>query len=259
MSVRPKKHLGQHFLNDPDISKRIAQSLTHHKNYDTALEIGPGTGALTRFLLERNEFETVVIEVDLESIQHLNQHFEELEGRIIREDFLSYDLENSFDSPFAVIGNFPYNISSQILFRVYEHKDLVPEVVGMFQKEVAERISVGPGTKAYGILSVLLQAFYEVEYLFTVDEDSFDPPPKVKSGVVRLRRNEVKSLDCDEKKFKSVIKTAFGQRRKTIRNSLKTFWQAAGLETTDEIWNKRPEQLGVAEFVWLTQKLFPGA
>ncbi|MFZ6053184.1 16S rRNA (adenine(1518)-N(6)/adenine(1519)-N(6))-dimethyltransferase RsmA [Halocola ammonii] len=256
MSVKPKKHLGQHFLKDPEISKRIADSLTHHGNYDTVLEIGPGTGALTKFLLQREEFETVVIEVDLESIHYLNQHFAQLQDRIINEDFLTYDLEDSFDSPFAVTGNFPYNISSQILFRVYENKDMVPEVVGMFQKEVAERISVGPGTKAYGILSVLLQAFYEVEYLFTVDQESFDPPPKVKSGVVRLRRNEVKSLDCDEKKFKMVIKTAFGQRRKTIRNSLKSFWKSAGLETSDEIWNKRPEQLGVGDFVWLTNQFF---
>ncbi len=245
-TVRAKKNLGQHFLKDKDIAKRIVDSL-QTKNLSKVLEIGPGMGVLTQFLLQDSSFETSVVEIDRESVEYLNQHFPELKDRIISDDFLRLNLHTYFDEPFAIIGNFPYNISSQIFFKVLEYRNQIPELVGMLQKEVAERLAAGPGSKTYGILSVFLQAYYDIEYLFTVDEDQFIPPPKVKGGVIRITRNQKEHLDCDEKLFKSIVKMAFNQRRKTMRNSLKT------MITTDElkanpIFDKRPEQLGVAEF-----------
>ena len=245
-TVRAKKNLGQHFLKDKDIAKRIVDSL-QTKNLSKVLEIGPGMGVLTQFLLEDSSFETSVVEIDRESVEYLNQHFPEIKDRIISDDFLKLNLHTYFEEPFAIIGNFPYNISSQIFFKVLEYRNQIPEVVGMLQKEVAERLAAGPGSKTYGILSVFLQAYYDIEYLFTVDEDQFIPPPKVKGGVIRITRNQKEHLDCDEKLFKSIVKMAFNQRRKTMRNSLKT------MITTDElkanpIFDKRPEHLGVAEF-----------
>ena len=245
-TVRAKKNLGQHFLKDKDIAKRIVDSL-QNKNLSKVLEIGPGMGVLTQFLLQNSSFETSVVEIDRESVEYMNQHFPELKDRIISADFLEMNLHTYFQEPFAIIGNFPYNISSQIFFKVLEYRNQIPEVVGMLQKEVAERLAAGPGSKTYGILSVFLQAYYDIEYLFTVDEDQFIPPPKVKGGVIRITRNQKEHLDCDEKLFKSIVKMAFNQRRKTMRNSLKT------MITTDElkanpIFDKRPEQLGVAEF-----------
>lgn len=253
MNVRPKKHLGQHFLTDMSVAERIAQGLTGN-GYDKVLEIGPGTGVLTQFLLKNNQFETTVIELDTESVAYLHQHFPELEGRILSEDFLKYDLHQFSTAPFAVAGNFPYNISSQILFKVFDYRDQIPELVGMFQKEVAERVASPPGSKSYGILSVLLQAYYSIEYLFTVSENVFNPPPKVKSGVIRMVRNDVQHLDCDEAFFKTVVKTGFNQRRKTLRNSLKSLAPSKEV-LVHELFSQRPEQLSVDEFVQLAQML----
>lgn len=247
--VRAKKHLGQHFLTDLNIAKKIVAGLLND-NVDNVLEIGPGMGVLTQFLLKDKRFTTSVVEIDDESVEYLNKHFPELEGRIINEDFLKYDISQLFDTKFSIIGNFPYNISSQIFFKVLENRDLIPEVVCMIQKEVAERMSAGPGSKTYGILSVLLQAFYKIEYLFTVGEKVFDPPPRVKSGVIRFTRNERQQLDCDEKLFFRVVKTGFNQRRKTLRNSLRPI--LGELKLDDAIMTKRPEQLSVEEFVYLT-------
>jgi 16S rRNA (adenine1518-N6/adenine1519-N6)-dimethyltransferase len=245
-TVRAKKNLGQHFLKDKDIAEKIVDSLKA-TNVIKVLEIGPGMGVLTQFLLKKSSYETTVVEIDSESVEYMNDHFPELNGRIISADFLHIRLDQLFEEPFAIIGNFPYNISSQIFFKVLEHRDQIPEVVGMLQKEVAERLATGPGSKAYGILSVFLQAFYTIEYLFTVNEDVFSPPPKVKSGVIRLTRNQTQHLNCDEKLFKSIVKMAFNQRRKTLRNSLKTMITTDELKT-NPIFDKRPEQLGVAEF-----------
>lgn len=249
MYVKPKKHLGQHFLRNPQICEDIASALTLHGNYTKALEVGPGTGALTQFLLARKDFETTVVEVDKESIAWLKVHFPQLQGRILEQDFLRMNLAELFGEPFALIGNYPYNISSQIVFTMLEYRDSVPEMVGMFQKEVAERIASGPGGRDYGILSVLAQADYDIEYLFTVGEHEFDPPPKVKSGVIRMKRRFGSSLGCDEKVFKQVVKLAFNQRRKTLRNSLKSLQNNGQLDLSDVLYNKRPEQLGVEEFV----------
>ncbi len=246
--VKAKKHLGQHFLKDDNICRKIVNSLSK-EGYKKILEVGPGIGALTKFLLEEEAYETHVIDIDTESIAYLQQHYPQLESRIIEGDFLKIDLTELFDEPVAVIGNFPYNISTQILFSVYHHRNTVPEVVGMFQKEVAQRIAEPPGSKTYGILSVLMQAFYTIEYLFTVSEHVFTPPPKVKSAVIRLTRNSIQQLPCDEALFFTVVKTAFNQRRKTLRNSLKQL----ATETTDPIFNQRPEQLSVEEFIRLTQ------
>ena len=252
--VQPKKHLGQHFLTDLNIAQQIAQTLSLN-GYERILEIGPGTGVLTQFLLEKNT-ETFVIEIDKESVEYLQTYFPKLRGHILSEDFLKFDIVNYFDKkPFAIIGNFPYNISSQIVFKLLEIRFFVPEFAGMFQKEVAERICEGPGSKSYGILSVLTQAFYETEYLFIVPEHVFNPPPKVKSGVIRLRRKEDYSLPCDEKIFFSVVKTAFGQRRKTLRNSLKSFLLEREALKAEPLFDKRPEMLSVAEFITLTQWL----
>ncbi|MDO5608533.1 MAG: 16S rRNA (adenine(1518)-N(6)/adenine(1519)-N(6))-dimethyltransferase RsmA [Capnocytophaga sp.] len=249
-SVKAKKHLGQHFLKDLNIAQKIADTLSL-QGYERVLEIGPGMGVLTQFLLKKKA-EIHVIEIDRESVAYLYAHFPELGGRIIEGDFLKMDIASYFSQkPFAVIGNFPYNISSQIVFKMLEMRDFVPEFGGMFQKEVAERICEKPGSKTYGILSVLVQAFYEAEYLFTVSEQVFNPPPKVKSGVLRLSRKENYHLQCDEKLFFSVVKTAFQQRRKTLRNSLKSF-EKVSLIKENPIFDLRPEQLSVEQFVELT-------
>jgi 16S rRNA (adenine1518-N6/adenine1519-N6)-dimethyltransferase len=252
--VKPKKHLGQHFLRNDEICANIAAALKHPDTFNSILEIGPGTGALTRHLIGLHSKELFVAEVDHESIAWLHVHFPSLKGHILNEDVLRMPLPERITGQVAVIGNFPYNISSQILFWVLDHKDQVPEVVGMFQKEVAMRIAGGPGNKDYGILSVLVQAYYDAEYLFSVDEHEFDPPPKVKSGVIRLIRKTEQSLGCDEKEFIRVVKTAFNQRRKTMRNSLRSLVHDADL-LTDPVFNKRPEQLSVAEFVELTKRI----
>jgi len=251
--VRAKKHLGQHFLNDENIAKKIADSLVL-EGYKKVLEIGPGMGVLTKYLLEK-PIEIYVIEIDTESVEYLQTHYLQLSNRIISKDFLKYNIKEVFgDEPFAIIGNFPYNISSQIVFRALELRDQIPEFSGMFQKEVAERICEKKGTKAYGILSVLVQAFYDTEYLFTVSENVFTPPPKVKSGVMRMRRKENYKLPCDEKMFFNVVKTAFNQRRKTLRNSLKVFQLSDNLRE-DSIFDLRPEQISVEQFIELTQKI----
>ncbi|AWA29445.1 16S rRNA (adenine(1518)-N(6)/adenine(1519)-N(6))-dimethyltransferase [Flavobacterium magnum] len=251
--VRAKKHLGQHFLKDESVAADIAATLSG-KGYDNVLEIGPGMGVLTKYLLEQ-PFTTYVIEIDTESVEYLNANYPKLHGKIISEDFLKYNINKTFDGkPFAIIGNFPYNISTQIVFRALEFRDQIPEFAGMFQKEVAERICEKKGSKAYGILSVLAQAFYDAEYLFTVPEHVFNPPPKVKSGVLRLRRKENYSLPCSEKLFFTVVKTAFQQRRKTLRNSLKTLNLSDNLRE-DAIFDLRPEQLSVEAFIALTQKI----
>lgn len=246
ITVRAKKNLGQHFLKDKDIAQRIVESL-QTSNITKVLEIGPGMGVLTQFLLQNKTFETTVVEIDRESVEYMNQHFPELKERIISDDFLKLNLHSYFEEPFAIIGNFPYNISSQIFFKVLEYRNQIPVVVGMLQKEVAERLAAPPGSKTYGILSVFLQAYYDIEYLFTVDQDQFTPPPKVKGGVIRITRNQTEHLNCDEKLFKSVVKMAFNQRRKTMRNSL------AGMIHNDElkanpIFNNRPEQMSVGQF-----------
>lgn len=253
MSVRAKKHLGQHFLKNDSISERISNSLTMHHGAKVAVEIGPGMGALTKFLLRKKEdFELHVVELDFESVAYLNENYPELEGRIIGHDFLKIPLSDITTEPLTIIGNFPYNISSQILFKAVENKDQVTELVGMFQKEVAERIAEPPGSKRYGILSVLLQAYYDLEYLFTVDAHEFIPPPKVQSGVIRMRRNDREKLPCDEKLFKRVVKTSFNQRRKTLRNSLKTLIIEFDVDKSLEIFKERPEQLSVEQFIELT-------
>lgn len=252
--VRAKKHLGQHFLTDLNIAQNIANSLTL-RNYDTILEIGPGMGVLTQFLLKKPA-EVFVIEIDKESVEYLQNHFYELENHILSEDFLKFDLVGFFQKkPFAIIGNFPYNISSQIIFKLLEMRDFVPEFSGMFQKEVAQRICEKAGSKTYGILSVLVQAFYDAEYLFSVSENVFNPPPKVKSGVLRLVRKENYHLDCNEKLFFSIVKSAFQQRRKTLRNSLKSFLSENENLKQNPIFDKRPEQLSVEDFIWITQQL----
>src|SRR5690606_28281712 len=253
--VKAKKHLGQHFLNDENIAKKISDTLSL-KGYNKVLEIGPGMGVLTKDLLEKS-IETYVIEIDTESVKYLNTHYPKLQNRIISKDFLKYDLKEIFiDEPFAIIGNFPYNISSQIVFKMLEMRRQVPEFSGVFQKEVAERICEKKGSKTYGILSVLVQAFYETEYLFTVSENVFTPPPKVKSGVLKLTRKDNFSLECDEKLFFSVVKTAFNQRRKTLRNSLKSL-NILDNKKGEKIFDLRPEQLSVEDFIEITKMVKP--
>lgn len=253
MTVKAKKHLGQHFLKDESVAKNIADTLSL-VGYENVLEIGPGMGVLTKYLLEK-PITTYVVEIDTESVDYLNENYPKLKDKIIAKDFLKYDVNEIFDSKqFAIIGNFPYNISTQIVFRTLEYRSQIPEFSGMFQKEVAERICSKKGSKVYGILSVLAQAFYEAEYLFTVDENVFNPPPKVKSGVLRLRRKENYELPCSEKLLFTVVKTAFQQRRKTMRNSLKTLNLSDNLRE-DTIFDMRPEQLSVEQFIELTQKI----
>ena len=249
--VKAKKYLGQHFLNDESVAQKIADSLSLN-GYENILEIGPGTGMLTKYLLEK-DITTYVIEIDSESVEYLQANYLNLAPRIIEKDFLKYDLTEVFrEKPFAIIGNFPYNISTQIVFKTLEMRDQIPEFSGMFQKEVAQRICSKEGSKVYGILSVLVQAFYNAEYLFTVLPDVFIPPPKVDSGVLRLQRKEDYSLPCDETLFFKTVKTAFQQRRKTLRNSLKTFNLSDNLKP-NSIFDKRPEQLSVQAFIELTQ------
>lgn len=251
MNVKPKKYLGQHFLNDETIAEKIADTLTL-KNYKTVLEIGPGMGVLTKYLLKK-EVTTHVIEIDTESVAYLKANYLNLASRIIEKDFLKFDLNTIFKGePFAIIGNFPYNISTQIVFKTLDMRNQIPEFSGMFQKEVAERICSKEGSKVYGILSVLAQAYYDAEYLFTVPSNVFNPPPKVESGVLRLTRKENYSLACNDALFFKVVKTAFQQRRKTLRNSLKTLNISDNLRE-DIIFDKRPEQLTVQQFIQLTQ------
>tara|TARA_R110002051_G_scaffold70772_1_gene127452 strand:+ start:14102 stop:14968 length:867 start_codon:yes stop_codon:yes gene_type:complete len=260
--VKAKKHLGQHFLKDEDIAKQIADTLLQ-KEYKNVIEIGPGTGVLTKYLLLRNS-NLVAMDLDTESITYLNENFplehpKAFQGKgtfkVIEADFLNFDIQTLFgEEQFGITGNFPYNISTQIVFKMLELRDQVPEFSGMFQKEVAERICSKEGSKAYGILSVLAQAFYDAEYLFTVQPDVFDPPPKVQSGVLRLIRKSNFQLPCDEQLFRRVVKTAFNQRRKTLRNSLKTFTLSDNLKE-DIIFDLRPEQLAVEDFIALTKKI----
>lgn len=286
MEVRAKKSLGQHFLTDLSIAQRIADSLTApvtpgDSTGDTGsstssgkdgagqtdvLEVGPGMGVLTQFLLQRPELNLKMVEIDRESVDYLLVHFPQVNGSLIEADFLKLRLETFFKGQFCIIGNFPYNISSQIFFKILDYKESVPQVVCMIQKEVAERIAEKPGSKTYGILSVLLQAWYDIEYLFTVGEGAFNPPPKVKSAVIRLVRNSRKELGCDESLFKAVVKTSFNQRRKTMRNSLRPIVSA---KASREGWNEeqvsaflsqpvfdlRPERLGVEDFISLTHSL----
>ena len=281
MEVRAKKALGQHFLTDQSVAKRIvgalkgsaaedcsaaeangnglASGVSGEKTEsaggrDKVLEIGPGMGVLSQYLLEREDIDLVMIEIDGESVDYLVSHFDKAEGRIIQGDYLKLDVGKLFDGPYRVIGNFPYNISSQIFFKILEDKDRVPEVVCMIQKEVAERIAEKPGSKTYGILSVLLQAWYDIEYVLTVGPGAFVPPPKVHSAVIRLTRNSRTSLGCDEKLFKTVVKAAFNQRRKTLRNALKPLIPE-GLDTSDAIFDLRAERLSVEDFVSLTLQI----
>lgn len=250
--VKPKKFLGQHFLTDLSVAERIADTLKDYVG-TPVLEVGPGMGVLTQYLIAKGH-DLKVVELDRESVDYLHANFPELEGKVIGEDFLQLDVASMYDGQFCIIGNYPYNISSQIFFKVLDYRDQVVCCSGMLQKEVAERIAAGPGSKTYGILSVLLQAWYDIEYLFTVSEHVFNPPPKVKSGVIRLVRNNVRELGCDESMFKTIVKLSFGQRRKTLRNSLRSFAKNPEV-LTDEIFNKRPEQLSVAEFIRLTNLL----
>ena len=254
MNVRAKKHLGQHFLIDKNIAKDIVDSLKA-TNLERVLEIGPGMGVLTNYLLENKEYETYVIEIDRESVGYLHTHFPQLKDRIIEGDFLQLNIAEKISSqPFALIGNLPYNISSQIFFKVLENRVLVPEIVCMLQKEVAQRISSGPGSRVYGILSVFLQAWYNIEYLFSVPEYVFDPPPKVQSAVIRLTANGRTELGCNEKLFFQVVKQAFNQRRKMLRNSIRSF--SPRIEELDAVLlTRRPEQLSVAEFIDLTNSI----
>lgn len=250
--VKAKKHLGQHFLKDLNIAQKIADTLSL-TNYKKVVEIGAGMGVLTQFLLKKDT-EVYVVEIDKESVVYLEAHYPELRGKIIADDFLKYDIAGYLREPFAIIGNFPYNISTQIVFKLLELRDYVPEFSGMFQKEVAERICEREGSKTYGILSVLVQAFYEATYLFTVSEGVFNPPPKVKSGVLRLVRKPNYHLDCDEALFFTIVKTAFNQRRKTLRNSLKPLLTNESLKK-NSIFDKRPEQLPWQDFVFITKEI----
>lgn len=247
--VRAKKHLGQHFLNDEQIAQNIVNALLEKDPDLPVIEVGPGTGVLTQYLIHKTA-NFFAMDVDKESIAFLKNKYPDKTHHILEQDFLDADLQRIAGAKFNIIGNFPYNISSQIMFKVLEHKDQVNLVIGMFQKEVAMRLAEKPGSKVYGILSVLLQAYYDIEYLFTVHENAFTPPPKVKSAVIRLTRNKTAKLNCDEILFKKVVKTAFNQRRKTIRNSIRSLFN--NNEIRHPLLDKRPEQLSVAEFVELT-------
>ena len=250
--VRAKKHLGQHFLRDLEVARRIAASLPLDGR-TSVLEIGPGTGVLTQFLLQNPDIDLTAVELDSESVVYLHQHFPQL--KVVEADFLKMDLKSLFSDKFCVIGNLPYNISSQIFFKMLDNKDQIPCLVGMIQKEVAERMAAKEGNKTYGILSVLMQAYYSIDYLFTVHEHVFDPPPKVKSAVIRLTRNDVSRINCDEKLFKTVVKTAFNQRRKQMRNSLKPLIAKENPVFANPIFDKRPEQLSVDAFIELTNMI----
>lgn len=252
--VKPKKFLGQHFLKDLSIAKDIADTVDECPGLPI-LEVGPGMGVLTQFLMEKGR-EVKVVELDFESVAYLRENFPALEGNIIEDDFLKLKLEKLFDGrPFVLTGNYPYNISSQIFFKMLDYKDLIPCCTGMIQKEVAERIAARPGSKTYGILSILIQAWYKVEYLFTVHEHVFNPPPKVKSAVIRMTRNETKELGCNERLFKLIVKTTFNQRRKTLRNSISSILEKGNPLSNDPVFNKRSEQLSVQEFIELTNRV----
>lgn len=253
-AVKPKKNLGQHFLTDLNIAKRIADTVDACPDIPV-LEIGPGMGVLTQYLVEKPR-PVKAVEIDSESVAYLHENFPKLKDNIIGEDFLRMDLNQIFDGkPFVLTGNYPYDISSQIFFKMLDYKDLIPCCTGMIQKEVAERIAAQPGNKTYGILSILIQAWYKVEYLFTVHEHVFNPPPKVKSAVIRMTRNEVTELGCNEKLFKQIVKTTFNQRRKTLRNSISPILEKGNPLSADPIFNKRPEQLSVQEFIDLTNRV----
>ena len=249
--VKPKKFLGQHFLKDLQVAKDIADTVDACPDIPI-LEVGPGMGVLTQFLIPKDRL-VKVVELDYESVAFLRENFSQLGDNIIEQDFLKMNLAELFDGkPFVLTGNYPYNISSQIFFKMLDFKDIIPCCTGMIQKEVAERIAAKPGNKTYGILSVLIQAWYNVEYLFTVHEHVFNPPPKVKSAVIRMIRNDKQSLGCDEKLFKQIVKTTFNQRRKTLRNSISSILDKSNPLSNDAIFNKRPEQLSVSDFVELT-------
>lgn len=250
MEVRAKKALGQHFLTDQSIAMKIVYSLSQSEIRDV-LEIGPGMGVLTQYLLKRDDLELKLVELDGESVEYLLTHFPGMQGKLYQADYLKLDIHTLFSGQYRVIGNFPYNISSQIFFKILEDKDRVPEVVCMIQKEVAERIAEKPGSKTYGILSVLLQAWYDIDYIVSVGSGAFCPPPKVQSAVIRLRRNSRSSLGCDEKLFKTVVKTAFNQRRKTLRNALKPLLNES-IDSSDPVFDLRAERLSVEDFVALT-------
>lgn len=261
--VKPKKNLGQHFLTDLNIAKRIADTVDACPDIPV-LEIGPGMGVLTQYLVEKPR-EVKAVEIDSESVEYLHATFPKLRDRIIGEDFLRMNLNDLFDGkPFVLTGNYPYDISSQIFFKMLDYKDLIPCCTGMIQREVAQRMASAPGSKAYGILSVMIQAWYDVEYLFTVDEGVFNPPPKVKSAVIRMTRNHVERLDCDESLFKRVVKTVFNQRRKMLRVSLRQLFAKDQLPSPEffaqPVMTRRPEQLSIDEFVELTnmvEKVMP--
>src|ERR1700743_1165591 len=252
--VRAKKHLGQHFLTDKNIAEKIVNSLKLHGSYKQVLEVGPGMGILSDFLLQKTEYETSLIDIDTESYEFLQKKYPALGKRLINADFLELDFTAHFNGPMAIIGNFPYNISSQILFKVLDNRQQVIEVVGMFQKEVAERCNAKPGSKEYGILSVFLQAYYKVEYLFTVKAGVFNPPPKVLSAVIRLTRNPTEKLDCDEKLFWQVVKAGFKQRRKTLPNAVASLINKEKM-TDEPLLDLRAERLSVGDFVELTNKI----
>ena len=252
--VKPKKFLGQHFLKDLQVAKDIADTIDTCPDIPV-LEVGPGMGVLTQYLIPKNR-PLKVVELDFESVAYLKENFAELGENIIEKDFLKMDLNSLFDGkPFVLTGNYPYNISSQIFFKMLDNKEIIPCCTGMIQKEVAERIAAKPGNKTYGILSVMIQAWYNVEYLFTVHEHVFNPPPKVKSAVIRMTRNETKELGCNEKLFKQIVKTTFNQRRKTLRNSISPILDKANPLSADPIFNKRPEQLSVEDFIELTNRV----
>ncbi|AZA73875.1 16S rRNA (adenine(1518)-N(6)/adenine(1519)-N(6))-dimethyltransferase RsmA [Chryseobacterium indoltheticum] len=249
MSVKAKKHLGQHFLTDENIAKKIVEGLSF-ENYGNVLEVGPGMGVLTKYLIEKEQ-KIYLAEIDTESIEYLKKHYEKITEETFVGDFLKHDFAGLNNEQIAVIGNFPYNISSQILFKIIDHYEQIPEMVGMFQKEVAERTAAVPRTKDYGILSVLIQAYYDVKYLFTVHENVFNPPPKVKSGVIRLTRNPKEGLGGNEILFKQIVKAGFNQRRKKLSNSLKVLNIPEALKT-HEFLDKRAEELSVADFISFT-------
>ena len=254
MQVRPKKSLGQHFLTDLSVASRIADTVDSCPSIPI-LELGPGMGVLTQCLMQK-ERELKVVEIDRESVEYLHSHYPSLHDNILGADFLKMDLSSAFSGrPFVLTGNYPYNISSQIFFKMLDYKDFIPCCTGMIQKEVAERLASAPGSKVYGVLSILIQAWYDVEYLFTVDEHVFDPPPKVKSAVIRLTRNDKTSLGCDERLFRRIVKTVFTMRRKMLRNGMKQIIGSDAPMLSDPLFNKRPEQLSIDNFIELTNRV----
>lgn len=251
--MKAKKSYGQHFLNNEDIANKIANSLALSSTYDQLLEVGPGRGMLTKYLLEHKHLTLTVVDADRDMIFYMEENYPQLGDRIIMADFIKFKLKDQFNgNQFAIIGNFPYNISSQIVFKMIDHREQVPELVGMFQKEMAKRIVAEPGSKIYGVISVLTQAYYDGHYLFSVSNGNFDPPPKVQSAVIRLTRKENQDLGCDHKLFKAIVKLTFGQRRKMLRNTLKTYLKGDPL-LEEEFFKQRPEQLSVQDFIKVTK------